>query len=151
MSTNKPFCGVGKAPKGRKPGNMKECAELKQVRKFEATRKKGNIKETRDQLIIQIAGAKGSINRFKGRKETLEKKQARKDLTADEKKSLKEYTSELKKAENVLEKASAKLKKVLQANQAAKVKEAKKSVVKKKPVKKMAGRPGTKRKVKKKV
>ena len=177
MSTNKPFCGVGKTPKGRKSGTMAECAELKQVRKFgekkidprtlEAAQKKGKIKETREQLIIQIAGAKGAINRFKGRKEELEKKMARKELTADEKKSLKEYASELKKNESLLERATNKLKKVLRANEAAKAKEmkakkpaakkpvAKKPAVKKVPAKKpavkkpMAKKPGTKRKVKK--
>lgn len=120
---NKPFCGVGKAPKGRKMGNMKECAELKQIRKYgekkidprtlEGVKKKGAIKETRDELIKQVSGARGAINRFKGRVDELKKKQARKALTDEDMKKLKMNERELKKAQNILDKASAKLKNVL--------------------------------------
>lgn len=124
MPAKAPFCGVGKAPKGRRIGNMAECAELKQIRKYgekkidprtlKANQNKGKIKETREQIIIQLTGAKGSVNRFKGRVEELEKKQARKELTEDEIKKLSEYRVELKKAETIVEKAVAKLKKVLE-------------------------------------
>lgn len=156
MSTKKPFCGVGKAPKGRRIGNMAECAELKQIRKYgetkidprtlSAAQNKGKIKETREQLIIQITGAKGAINRFKGRVDELEKKQARKELTDEENKKLKEYKSDLKKAETTAEKATSKLKKVLEKNRMESAKktekakpEVKKPEMKKKLIKKVTG------------
>jgi len=174
MPVNKPYCGLGKTPKGKKSGTMRECLEMKQVRKYgelkidsrtiAGSKKVGNIKETRDELIKQRAAALGGVNRFKGRMKTLEEKKSRKKLTEDETAKLKEYKSELKKAEDILEKSTAKLRKVLakidaEKKKAAKPKEVKPKAVKPKAVKPKAvkpkavkskvvpKRPGTKKKI----
>ena len=164
MPVNKPYCGLGKTPKGKKSGTMRECLEMKQVRKYgelkidsrtiAGSKKVGNIKETRDELIKQRAAALGGVNRFKGRMKTLEEKKSRKKLTEDETAKLKEYKSELKKAEDILEKSTAKLRKVLakidaEKKKAAKPKEVKPKAVKPKAVKSkvVPKRPGTKKKI----
>jgi hypothetical protein len=108
----KPYCGIGKTKKGQKLGTMKECAEQNQVRLFginkidkrtlEAVKKDSNIPESRDALIIKLAGLKGELKRHKGRYET----------TKDDK--IKEESFKIwKKAEKMIPDVEAKLRKVL--------------------------------------
>ena len=71
----KPYCGVGKLPKGYHRGNMKECAELGQIRYWglkkadskiiEASKKKitrGVTAKTRTSAVEEMAGLRADVS-----------------------------------------------------------------------------------------
>lgn len=105
------YCGVGDVPKGHKAGTMKECAEKGQIRMYglhkidpktlDLVRKKQKMTESREKLLIKLAGYRGLINRFKGRYEG-----------AKDKDKKKEYYTEWKKAEANAKKIIEKAKKI---------------------------------------
>lgn len=73
------YCGTGKPKKGQKLGNMKECAESKQIRRFGLLKidsitekaiqdKKANQKK-KEELMMKIVTIGGKIKKLKGKLE----------------------------------------------------------------------------------
>lgn len=110
MSNSNLYAGAGPVPKGKERANMKEAAEMGQIRYFGIKKidsktidnvKKQKKPDTRKKLLIKLVSLRGLINRNKGRYE------GAKD---DEKK--KEYFKTWKDAEKEFKKISDKLKKL---------------------------------------
>jgi hypothetical protein len=103
------YCGIGKPPKGKQLGTMRQCAEHGQVRLYgikkidpktlDLVKQKGIMPESQDKLRLLVAELRGTIRRNKGRYETT------KDTAAKN-----EYYKVWQKAEKELEKAIAKYK-----------------------------------------
>lgn len=100
--TKKPYCGIGKVPKGKKKGNMKDCVKAKQIRKFglnkidsSIIRKKKGEKLTKGQLMISIAGKTGKKDRLI-RLIKLEKNEKKKDKLKAEAKAVLREIKQLK-------------------------------------------------------
>lgn len=71
----KPYCGINKIPKGRRRGNMKECAEMNQVgfwglnkvdevllKQLKSTK---TVPSTRGKLMLAIVGLDGKMNKLR--------------------------------------------------------------------------------------
>lgn len=111
----KPYCGADEVPKGYRVGNMKECTEKKQVRlygikkidkkTFQLQKKilkdKKELPETREKLLLLLAGLRGKIRTLKVR-----------SVQGKDKKIKDTYKKELKQAENKLNKVIPKLQKI---------------------------------------
>jgi hypothetical protein len=107
MST---YCGTGKPKKGQKLGNMKECAESKQIRRFGLFKvdslveksiqdQKANRKKKED-LMLKKFTLEGKLKNLKGKlqnaKTSTDKKEVKKEIDTIMKKKT-ELISKLKK------------------------------------------------------
>ena len=75
-SKKKVYCGIGKVPKTHRVGNMKECAELKQIRRYGAHKidskllnainnpKNRNSKNDRKAVITKMMLLRGRVNKI---------------------------------------------------------------------------------------
>ena len=131
----KSFCGIGKIPKGHKRGNMKECVMAGQVRYYGikkvdprilASKQKLQKEDTRESLLIKIAGLRGRINKLKRGKDAIKISVAKK---ADLEKR-KKFMDDIKKIRQKITEIQAKLRKV------SKKKKLKKKTAKRKTSKK---------------
>ena len=109
---SKPYCGTGKIPKDAKRGSAKECAQIGQVRYYglkridsktlEEGKAEKKTKETRDELLIKMAGLKGILaknTRFlEGNKDEDKKKPYQKKVD-ETKKKLEVVVNKIKKLE----------------------------------------------------
>ena len=97
----KAFCGVGKVPKGKKLGSMKECADAGQVRYYglkkidkklveSAAANKQAKKSSKisgltrgEEIMIEISGVKGKIRNLMGKLQAEKKESAKKKITKE--------------------------------------------------------------------
>jgi len=126
------FCGVGKVPKGKTRGNMKECAEIGQIRYYglkkvdsriieNALKEKklkgsgsNNLEARREELMMIKVNLVGKIRKqkllFEGEKKPRDKKTLGKELDILEKKLAKVKT-DLQKIKNEKDKRQQRTKK----------------------------------------
>ena len=111
---SKPYCGAGKIPKDAKRGSAKECAQKGQIRYYglkridsktleegKAERKKGKP-ETRDELMIKMAGLRGVLaknTRFLEGNTDEDKKKPYQKKVDETKKKLEVVVNKIKKLE----------------------------------------------------
>lgn len=96
------YCGVGKIPKGKRLGSMKECVEKGEIRFYglkkiderliEAMKEKKYSGDNSDDLFIKVVGLKGKL-KFMIKKIQAEKDDNKKDKL---KKSAKKLHAEIK-------------------------------------------------------
>ena len=104
------FCGIGKCPKGKKVGTMKECAEANQVRLYginkidsrvlEASKTTKKTKLSRLQLLKKYAGLNGTIKKLEGDVKYSKKQEAKdeaKKLLVEARKERTKVVRDLKK------------------------------------------------------
>ena len=108
---SKIYNGIGDLPKGKRYGTPQEALEMKQVRRYgklkidprivEKIEKKELIPETREKLLLKLAGLRGSINRNKGRYETTKDESAKAKYYEVWQESIKEAEKVIKKLKKI--------------------------------------------------
>ena len=108
------YCGVGKIPKGKKRGTMKECAELGQIRYYGIKKidqklidnaKSSGKKTSRTNLIAKRGSIKGKL--YKLRKEApYEKDEKKKKQMKKEYEKLSKELKQVKKQINSLSRST---------------------------------------------
>lgn len=116
---SKIYNGIDKLPKGKRYATPKEALEMKQVRRYgklkidpkivEKHEKKEVLPETREKLLLKLAGLRGAINRNKGRYETTKDEGAKAKYYEVWQESIKEAEKVIKKLKQ-LEKVKEKVK-----------------------------------------
>lgn len=154
---SKSYCGLGKIPKGHKRGSMKDCVMAGQVRYYGIkkvdprlleSRLKLQKEDTRESLLIKIAGLKGRINKLRRYKDAIKVSVAKKSDLEKRKKII----NEIKKIRQNISALQVKLRKISRKPKKRKIRKRKTSRKKtsKKKKRKISKRKTSRRKPSKK-
>lgn len=108
---SKIYNGIDTLPKGKRYATPQEALEMKQVRRYgrlkidprivDKHEKKEIIPETREKLLLKLAGLRGAINRNKGRYETTKDESAKAKYYEVWQESVKEAEKVIKKLKKI--------------------------------------------------